>query len=60
MATSELGLTEAAHRLGRTYQQTLRLVLLGQLPATRRDGRWVLQSADVERQKHELAQDGAK
>jgi len=54
MAATEIGLTEAAHRLGRTYQQTLRLALLGRLPATRREGHWYVRASDVEQLAKEL------
>ncbi len=43
-------LTEAAHRLRRSYNQTLRLVLLGELKGAKNGrGRWEVDASDVER-----------
>ena len=44
-----IGLTEAAHTLGLSYQATHRLMLLGFLRGYKRRGRWLVASADVRR-----------
>lgn len=49
----ELTLTQAAARLGRSYNQVLRLVLLGVLHGKQRDGRWAVSRESVERFLHE-------
>jgi hypothetical protein len=44
-----MGLTEAAHTLGLSYQSAHRLVLLGFLRGHKRGGRWLVDSVDVRR-----------
>jgi hypothetical protein len=44
-----IGLTEAAHTLGLSYQAAYRLMLLGFLHGYKRNGRWLVASADVRR-----------
>jgi hypothetical protein len=44
-----LPLAEAAMRLGLPYQDTHRLMLLGQLGSQRRGSRWYVSAASVER-----------
>ena len=45
----EVGLDEAAVRLGLTRQRVHQLVHAGDLPARRIAGRWVVDDADVDR-----------
>jgi hypothetical protein len=42
-------LTEAALRLGRSYNQTLRLVLVGELEGRQEAGRWLITAESLER-----------
>jgi ABC-type spermidine/putrescine transport system permease subunit II len=55
MDGKEVRLVEAAVKLGASYNQILRLVMLGQLKGGRRDGRWFVNAADVERLRAERA-----
>jgi hypothetical protein len=45
----EITLTAAAHRLGLSYHQALRLVLTGELLGAQRGGHWVVRAAEVVR-----------
>ncbi len=53
MENEEVPLVEAAVKLGASYNQTLRWVILGRLKGERRDGRWFVSAADVERLRAE-------
>jgi predicted site-specific integrase-resolvase len=60
MSNEEVRLVEAAVKLGASYNQTLRWVLLGRLKGVRRDGRWFVSAADVERMRAERAHEHAE
>jgi hypothetical protein len=45
---ADVTLTQAAAQLGRSYNQVLRLVLLGELRGRQRDGRWTVSRESVE------------
>ena len=47
--THDVKLVDAAIALGRSYNATMRLVILGQLKGGRRDGRWFVDAVDLER-----------
>jgi hypothetical protein len=47
--TDTLPLMKAAVILGKSYNQTLRLVLIGEIKAEQRNGRWFLDADDVAR-----------
>jgi hypothetical protein len=47
--TDTLPLMKAAVILGKSYNQTLRLVLIGEIKGEQRNGRWFLDSGDVAR-----------
>lgn len=49
MNSVELPLVVAAARLRLSYNQAMRLVLIGEIKGIRRDGRWWVDAADVER-----------
>jgi hypothetical protein len=53
MGDEEVRLVEAAVKLGASYNQTLRLVLVGRLKGQRRDGRWFVDARDLERFRRE-------
>lgn len=53
MSESMIPLSQAALALSASYNQTLRWVLVGDLKGERRDGRWLVDAADVERLKAE-------
>lgn len=48
-ATDELSLVDAARRLLRSREQTMRLIYRRDLEASMRAGRWVVTAASVER-----------
>ena len=50
-----MNLTEAAERLGVHYMTAYRYVRLGQLPSTRRNGRWIVKRADVDALRRDLS-----
>lgn len=47
--TDTIELVEAATRLRKSYNATLRLVVIGVLDGARVGGRWLVRAADVER-----------
>jgi hypothetical protein len=49
----EVTLMDAAARLAASYNQTLRLVLVGKLAGERRNGRWYVDADDLERLRAE-------
>jgi hypothetical protein len=49
MQSTEVTLTEAAITLAASYNQTLRWVMVGELKGERRNGRWFVDAADLER-----------
>jgi hypothetical protein len=49
MSDEEVRLVEAAVKLGASYNQTLRWVLVGRLKGRRREGRWFVDAHDLER-----------
>lgn len=49
MSDEEVRLVEAAVKLGASYNQTLRWVLVGRLKGQRRDARWFVNARDLER-----------
>ena len=49
MHTRVVDLVEAAVQLRVTYQKVYRLVISGRLKGERRDGRWFVDSADLDR-----------
>ena len=51
--TDTIDLVEAATRLRKSYNATLRLVVIGVLDGARVEGRWLVRAADVERLLHE-------
>lgn len=51
---SSYTLTEAAFRLGRSYNQTLRLVLIGELEGRREAGRWLVTTESIERLRERI------
>lgn len=55
MKSEEVHLVEAAVKLGASYNQTLRWVLVGRLKGERRDGRWYVDAADLNRLHAERA-----
>jgi hypothetical protein len=46
-----LSLTRAALLLGKSYNQALRLVLIGEIRGEQQNGRWLLDATDVARFK---------
>ena len=55
IANDSMDLVAAAARLRKSYNATLRLVLLGKLEGARVAGRWKVRAADVERLARERA-----
>jgi hypothetical protein len=55
MSNSMIPLSQAALELAASYNQTLRWVMVGQLKGERRDGRWLVDHADLARFKVERA-----
>ena len=53
MNVSQMDLVEAAARLRVPWHTAHRLVLTGQLMGERRNGRWYVDTADLERLEHE-------
>ena len=49
MHEPEMSLSEAAARLKRSYNRTLRLVLIGKLDGWKDDGRWRLAATSVDK-----------
>jgi len=47
--TGTIDLVEAATRLRKSYNATLRLVVIGVLDGARVEGRWLVRATDVER-----------
>jgi hypothetical protein len=47
--TEEVKLVDAAIALGKSYNATMRLVIVGELKGGRRDGRWFVDRQDLER-----------
>ena len=46
--TKEIALSDAALRLGKSWERTWRLVLKGALTGRKKDGRWVVTEESVE------------
>ena len=59
MNTEEVRLVEAAVKLGASYNQTLRWVMVGHLKGERREGRWFVNAADLERLRRERTKHAA-
>lgn len=55
MMDEEVRLIEAAVKLGASYNQTLRWILVGRLRGKQRSGRWFVDAADLERFAQERA-----
>ena len=51
---ARIPLIEAAQRLGLSYNQALRLVLIGQLDGRRSNGRWLVDAQSVAEHKRRL------
>ena len=49
--TREIKLVDAALSLGKSYNATMRLVIVGELKGGRRDGRWYVDEEDLDRLK---------
>ena len=60
METREVDLVEAAARLRVPWHKAHRLVLTGQLRGERREGRWKVDAADLERLMCEREAEGGK
>lgn len=56
MSNEEVSLVDAAVKLRASYNQTLRWVMVGRLTGERRDGRWFVNAADLERLRRERSQ----
>jgi hypothetical protein len=57
---SEVTLIEAAAALGKSYNQTLRLVLVGVLRGERKAGRWYVAGESLARMMATIARDSAR
>jgi hypothetical protein len=55
MTDATISLSQAALALSASYNQTLRWVLVGELKGERREGRWLVDAADLQRLKAERA-----
>ena len=56
MIQTHIPLSQAAFELGRSYHQTLKLLMTRELDGERRDGRWFVSAESLERAKQRAAQ----